>query len=120
MKQAKMLILVAIVAIISGCASSSFDERWATGMALNTGIRAASTQALNEKKISVTEAKQILTMNDQARAILDEAEKHRKTDLKTAEGKLTLAESVIQAIRRFFAGRQVQVPVPKSTTRKEK
>jgi hypothetical protein len=119
--------LLTAVFLLSACetlgmlAPKSFDQKWATAMSINTGIRAASTSALNSKAITVEDAKKILTMNDSARSFLDEAENLRKTDLNSAQAKLELADAVIRSIQKFLDSRGAKVgpvtaPPPKSSS----
>jgi hypothetical protein len=92
----------------------NFTDEWAYAMAVNTGIRNASVEALNKKALTPEEMRDVIEFNGRARKILDEAEAVRKTDPKLAENKLAFAMSVIEAVQQYMNQRGVQVPKPKS------
>ena len=98
-----------VLLLIAGCAqlglapADNFDSKLAYAYGTNTAIREASTQALTAHKITSADMEKVLTVNDQARLILDSAKTAAAAgNTQDANAKLLMATSILTSIRTFL------------------
>jgi hypothetical protein len=115
-KSGMLAILIAVSAIalpsLQGCEAfgfqkaETFSQRYAYAQAELTAVRKASTEALQFGSISADQAQQNLGLCDEARKVLDAAQRFQSLgDLKSAEGRLTLAITLLGALQQQVRGK---------------
>lgn len=102
------LLLMAIGCQQLGIESpKSFDEKLAYAYGTNTAVREASTTALNAGKITSADMVHVMTINDQARGLLDGAKLAKEAgDMGSANSRLLLATSVLTQIQTYLNSRK--------------
>lgn len=107
-------VSVAYVAflLLAGCATlgfeapQSFDERLAYAVTQNAAARNAATAALDAGDIQLADAQFVLKETDNGRTFLDAAKVASGSgDVKTAEGRLTLAANVLTELQKYLRDR---------------
>jgi len=95
--------------LISACASlgitppQSIDQRLAYTTGQITAIRGAAANALAAKSITAADAEKVLSMTDDAKALVDGAKAALSAgDEAGAQNRLVLATSVLTALREFL------------------
>lgn len=108
----RALQVLLLVAFLGACAqlglvpAKSFDQQVAYGYSTLASVRLSAVTALDAKSISVSDAKQVQALADQARAGLDAARgAWAAGDTKTALGRLQLANSVLNQLSVFLQKR---------------
>lgn len=107
-------IYTVILLLLVGCAQAglqpakSFDESLAYGYSAVTSARISATNALKTGAIKREDAQEVLSLTDQARALLDSAKAVRVTDTATAQAKLQLATQVLTQLSAYLATRGVK------------
>lgn len=106
---APMALVVALALLVGACAGfglatpQSFDERLAFAYASHTAVQSAAANSLDAGAISSADARQVLELADQSRALLDGARLAAGAgDIGTAEGRLTLAINVLQQLQTYL------------------
>jgi sensor histidine kinase regulating citrate/malate metabolism len=101
--------------MIAGCASlgltpaKSFDQQLAYGYSTVASVRQSAAQALTTGVIKVEDAKQVQSLADQARSLLDASRgAYSVGDTKTALGRLQLANSVLTQLAVYLQARGVK------------
>lgn len=96
----------ALFLLLVGCASlglapaSSFDERLAYAVSQNAAVRQAAAASLRARDIDVETAQSVLKITDEARSLIDGARLAAGAgDISTAEGRLSLAVTVLQKLQ---------------------
>lgn len=95
--------------LLSGCAQfgiptpETFNERLAAGYGLTTQVRTTATTLLDAKKISSSDAENVLATTDVARQGLDVARTISKTDMTAAEGKVSAIRTGLTALAAYLA-----------------
>lgn len=103
-----------LLLFIAGCASfgleapQSFGDRLAYAEGLNTGLRDASTDALNNHEITSRDMEHVIAVNTQAKTLLASARLLMGTDLQTAEGKLLAATKLLTELQTYLRARGVK------------
>jgi hypothetical protein len=87
----------------------SFDERLAAAYTLNTAIREGVDASLNAGALSSDEAQHALEDTRSARTALDGVRTLAGNDPATAEGRLALLESSLQALRSRLIAKGVTI-----------
>lgn len=101
-----------LVAMLTACAqiglppAETFSEKLAAGYSLNSQVRATATELLKAKKISVSDAEQVLEQTNNARAGLDVAREMSKFNLEAADAKLTAIRTILVAVQTYLAARK--------------
>jgi hypothetical protein len=106
---------LALMVLITGCASlglapaKTFDDRWSYAQAQTTGLRDASTRALNAKLITSGDMEHCIALADRSAQILAMARAaYTVGDLSTAEGRLLLASSLLADLEVYLTQRAKQ------------
>lgn len=101
-----------ILLTIAACGSlgltepRSFSDRLAYGYSTTTALRAAATSSLNAGAITSTEGRYVQNLADESRTVLDAARTaYTAGDVSTAEGRLTLALSVLDQLQSYLTNR---------------
>lgn len=96
--------------VLTGCASiglapaKTLSARLSYAYGSITAVRVSSTNALEAQEITSEEATYILTVSDRSRQLLDAAGLALQGgDVKTAEGRLALAVTVLDELNRYLA-----------------
>lgn len=104
-------LLVAAL-MLTGCASlglepaKSFDETLAYTVSQNAAARQAAANALDAGSIDLSDAQFVLKTTDNAREFLDAAKVASGAgDIKTAEGKVALAKTVLTELQSYLRTR---------------
>lgn len=104
------LMLIA-VCLLAACAEvgiqapKTFNERLAVGYAAVTTVRDTATTLVTAGKISAAEAQDVQTKADHGRAALDIARATAKTDLTSAETRLTATLQLLTALQSYLASK---------------
>lgn len=105
-------ITVAYILILTGCASlglapaQSFDERLAYAVSQNAAVRQAAGNALDAGTIELADAQFVLKTTDESRTLLDAAKLASGAgDVSTAEGRLSVAVSVLANLQTYLRAR---------------
>lgn len=106
---APMGLVVALALLVGACAGlgfatpQSFDERLAFAYASHTAVLHATANSLDVEAIESRDARQVLELADQSRALLDAARLAANAgDIGTAEGRLSLAINVLQQLQSYL------------------
>lgn len=98
-----------VMALLSGCTAlglapaMTFEDRLAYANGTATGLLRGTTAALNANQIKRDDAKFMASVSDEAAELLDAAELAAgEGDLKTAEGRLILAQSVLDKLDAYL------------------
>ncbi len=101
--------------VLDGCSTiglapaQSFDQQLAYGYGTVASVRTTAASALNAGAITTTDAQQVLTVTDTARATLDVAGTASKAgDVNTAMGKLQIATSLLSQIQQYLSTKGVK------------
>lgn len=104
-------LLVAAL-VLTGCASlglepaKSFDENLAYTVSQNAAARQAAANAFDAGSIDLADAQFALKTTDNAREFLDAAKVASGAgDIKTAEGKIALAKTVLTELQSYLRTR---------------
>jgi len=107
-----------LIVLLAGCAQlglatpQSFDEKIAYAYGTNTAIRQASTAALDAGKISSTDMRQVMAVNDQAGALLDAARAANDAGHGAdADAHLRMATSILTSIQAFLDAKGVKASI---------
>ena len=108
-----LLFLFALIAAsFAGCEQLgmakpvTFDDKLAYAYATNTSIREASSEALRAGQITGADMREVLQINDQARALLDSAKlAFAAGDTVGANNKLVLVTTILTEIQTFLRTR---------------
>ena len=105
--------IVLLAALLAACtqlglqAPQTFSQKLAYGYSTLASVRTTAAHALDAKQITVADAKQVLDLSDQARALLDAAGMAQGTgDLSTAASKLALATTILTQLQTYLAAHQ--------------
>lgn len=94
--------------VLAACTSlfvapQSISEKIAAGYIVQTAVLKSATVSLNAGDISSDDAQHVLKIATQAREVLDAAQLATSAgDIKTAEGRLTLATSLLVELQAFL------------------
>lgn len=112
MNRTRLVPLVLIVlAGLAACgtlfvAPQSFSEKLAAGYLAHTAVVTATTNALNAGDISSADAEHVAKIAAEARSVLDAAKLANDAgDVKTAQGRLSMALSVIAELQTYIRGK---------------
>lgn len=100
------IFLVALLTLLASCAqlglapAQSFDQKLAYAYGTHTAVLQAATSALTAKVITVDDAKQVATLADQSRALLDAA--RIAGDPTEASNKLLLATAILTQLQAYL------------------
>ena len=104
---------VLILAFLAACAelglapAQTFDQKLAYAYGTHTAVIQTATQALTDKTITSTDARQVLKLADESRTLLDAARAASGAgDPSTAEGRLTLAAQILTQLQAYLRSRQ--------------
>lgn len=102
MKTVRVGIASVLIGLLVACAS--FDQRLATAYSVNTGLRDVATSALENQLITSDDAQYALDQTRNNRKMLDTAKHvaHDNGDLASAEGRLSLVERSLKALRAYL------------------
>lgn len=99
--------------LLAGCASvglapaTTFDERLAYAVSQNAAVRQAAANSLDAGEIKVEDAQYVLKTTDETRTLLDAAKAASGAgDIKTAEGRLSVAVNVLTTLQSYLRGRK--------------
>lgn len=107
---AALLLLV----ILPACSSlglstaQSFDEQLAYAYGTHTAVEQAAASAVNAHSITAAEGQAVLSLGDQARALLDSAKAVETTNATGATKDLVLATAVLQQLQQYLQERGVK------------
>jgi hypothetical protein len=103
------ILVVLLSALLPGCAdfglerAQTFDQKLAYAYGTHTAVLTAAATALDAKRITADDARQVLEMADQTRALLDGARLLSATgDMAGAENRLALATAVLIQIQDYL------------------
>jgi sensor histidine kinase regulating citrate/malate metabolism len=112
---ARKLTAILLLLVCTACASlglepaKSFDARLAYAYSTVASVRQSAAQALTTGVIKVEDAKQVQSLADQARSLLDASRgAYSVGDTKTALGRLQLANSVLTQLAVYLQQRGVK------------
>jgi hypothetical protein len=100
------LALCLIVGV--GCANlglappQSFDNQLAYAYGVHTAILETASAEVIAKSLTVADGNQVLQLADQSRTLLDSAKELETTNLVTAQGKLTLATTILTQLQTYL------------------
>jgi hypothetical protein len=100
-----------IAGFLAACAAvglapaQSFDQQLAYAYGTHTAVLDLTNQALQAGKLTPAEARQVSTIADNARSILDSAKAVETSDLATATGRLTLASKLLDQLQTYLQTR---------------
>lgn len=107
-----LAIALPVVAVLPGCASlglspaQSFEDRIAYSQAQTTGLRDASTRALDAKLISSEDMEFCITLADRSSDMLRLTRiAYGQGDLATAEGRLMLVSGILTELENYLTTR---------------
>lgn len=106
------IFLIALFALLASCAqlglapADKFDEKLAYAYGVSTAVKQTATAGLAAKSLSVDDAKHVLVITDQAKALLDAA---RVTgDPLEAQNKLLLATQILTQLQAYLNSKGVK------------
>jgi hypothetical protein len=106
-------VFAIVVMLVSACASlglapaSSFDERLAYAVSQNAAVRQTAAVSLEHGEISLEDAQYVLKLTDESRKLLDAARLASGVgDISTAEGRLSVAVSVLTNLQAYLRSKQ--------------
>lgn len=112
---AMLFLLYVCLGGMSGCAATgtvapqSLDEGLAAAESQVSGLEQSSAQALAMGTIKVADAREVLTIGDQAVALIQSARAAEKTgDTATAQGKLSLATALLAQLAAYLTAHGVK------------
>lgn len=102
-------ITTLILLLLTACAAltppKSLDQRIAFAYGVHTAVQSAAASSLDAHEITSKEAEQVLALADKSRQILDGAKLAAGVgDLKSAEGQLQLATTVLLQLQAHLRG----------------
>ena len=103
---------VALILSLTACAqlgiptATTFQERLTAGYALNAEVRTSAVTLLNAKRITADDGQHVLEQTNNARQGLDVARSIARSDVKTADGKLTAVRTALVALQSYLAARK--------------
>lgn len=95
-----------VILLLAGCAqlglapADTFEKKLAYAYGTYTAVQQSAASALTAKEITKEDAQQILTLGDQARALLDAAKV--VGDPLEAQNKLLLATQILQQLQLYL------------------
>lgn len=103
-----IVLCVSIGFLPTGCATGkTFNENVAISYGTVTGVRNTATTLLNAKKISATDAENVLKQTDLAREGIELARQMRALGQNVpAENKLTATIAALQLLQTYLATKQ--------------
>lgn len=115
MKALKKIQFAWLLVLLSGCAyfgmpkPETLTERLAYAHSAVNSVVATTTNALNAKAISIPDAEYVSKTAKETKALLDATELAlRVGDLESAEGRLVLAQNVLNQLQRYLAAKGVR------------
>lgn len=107
------LAILSILGILFGCASlglapaKSFEQKVAYAYGVHTAVLQSAANAVNHKDITPEEGRQVLTLADESRVLLDASRQaFHIGDIDTANGKLMLATSILSQLQAYLRSKQ--------------
>jgi hypothetical protein len=94
--------------VVAGCANlglvqpQSFDQQIAYAFGVHTAVLETASAEVSAKSLSVADGNQVLRLADQSRTLLDSAKELETNDLATAQGKLTLATTILTQLQNYL------------------
>lgn len=94
---------------LQGCSTLNLPEpqtaaqQLAAGYATISSLRSLATAGLQQKLISVEDAKFVLAQTDLARVALDAARVELKTDVKSSFDKINATSRILNEVQRYLA-----------------
>lgn len=111
----KLAILFPLLYLLTACASlglapaKTFDERWSYAQGQTTGLREASTRALDAKLITSGDMEYCIAVADRSTHMLTMARAaYNVGDISTAEGRLLLVSSILTDLETYLTQRAKQ------------
>lgn len=109
------LAIVPLLFLLSACASlglapaKTFDERWSYAQGQTTGLRDASTRALDAKLITSGDMEYCITVADKSTQMLALARTaYVGGDVSTAEGRLVLVSNILTDLEQYLTNRSAR------------
>lgn len=107
------MLMVPLLFLLCACAqlglqpAESFNDRVGYAFATQTAVLSAATSALNAGDISSADAKTVMSISNNAKALIDSARVvHAAGDTKAADKKLTMAVSVLTELQNYLRNRK--------------
>lgn len=111
----KLAILFPLLFLLTACVSlglapaKTFDERWSYAQGQTTGLRDASTRALDAKLISSGDMEYCIAVADRSSGMLKLARAaYAGGDVSTAEGRLLLVSNILTELEQYLTKRSAQ------------
>lgn len=111
----KLAILFPLLFLLTACASlglapaKTFDERWSYAQGQTTGLRDASTRALDAKLIASGDMEYCISLADRSTQMLALARSaYAGGDVSTAEGRLRLVSNILTELEQYLTKRSAQ------------
>lgn len=108
----KLAILFPLLFLLTACASlglapaKTFDERWSYAQGQTTGLREASTRALDAQFITSGDMEFCIDLADRTTKMLAMARAaYNVGDISTAEGRLLFASSLLSDLETYLTQR---------------
>jgi hypothetical protein len=101
-----ILFLLCSCAQLGIAPAQSFDQKLAYAEQVDTAVLTASTSAVRAQQISSDDHQKVITVADQAKALIDSARPLSTTDPTAANAKLALATSVLQQLQNYLNSRK--------------
>src|SRR6266852_6028243 len=101
-----LLLLLGSCSSVGLAPAQSFDQKLAYAEQVDTSVLTASTASLRAGQISSADQQQVITMADQAKALIDSAKLLEATDPIQANAKLALASAVLTQIQSYLTARK--------------
>jgi hypothetical protein len=111
MKLKNMFTTVAVMLVLTGCATTglqspqSFDQRLAYAYGTHTAVMEAAALSKENGSLSKDEAAEVAKLADQAQVFLDGAKAVEKTNPSGAQKNLELALAVLQQLQLYLGGK---------------
>lgn len=85
--------------------AQSISDKVAYAYGVHTAILNTAAVAVGNKSLSVSDARAVLQLADQSRALLDDAKLISGTDTTAAAAKLTLAVAILEQLQTYLKGK---------------
>jgi len=104
----KKIVTILAVCMLTACASlglqspTTFPEKLAYAYGVHTAVLDTASAEITAQQLTANDGNTILRLADQARTMLDSAKTLSVTDATTAQGKLTLATSILTELQTYL------------------
>ena len=102
-----VLALVLLAACAAWQPAQTFEQKLAYGYSVHTAVLNTAAAGVEAGELSTSDGQQVLRLADESRALLDASRAASGLgDIKTAEGQLALATSLLTQLQTYLRTRQ--------------